>query len=63
MKITETRMCINCEELVPLGAYAACPSCGSHVMMPLTTWVPSAAAIIDGIINRYRNAGECDETI
>lgn len=50
MKLEKTRLCIQCEELVAIDEHASCPRCGSHVLMPLTTWVPSAAHVREAVV-------------
>jgi hypothetical protein len=39
MKITDTRICINCEEVFEDGP-ATCPACASRTTILLAQWVP-----------------------
>lgn len=38
MKITQTRICIDCEEVFPDGT-VTCPLCASHATILLAKWV------------------------
>ena len=42
MKLTDTLVCLDCEELVSL-ARMRCPSCTSEQLIPLSRWVMSLA--------------------
>jgi len=49
VKLSETMLCINCEEICRFGEHIQCPSCGSHVIVPASQWLPSGAQIKDVI--------------
>jgi anaerobic ribonucleoside-triphosphate reductase len=48
MKLLETYLCVNCDEVFdPREKGFACPSCGSHILAPLSRWIPVMPALED----------------